>query len=153
MMNRFGMSCGKPELPCRSGVTLLAVMAILAWLPMLGCDGDRGASPGESDGAVRSAEIGPPAEGVTRYEVRGRVTRLPVAGEAGGDLWVHHEAIPEFMGSHAMPFPELSAGVSLEGVAVGDAVELTLDVREDPPGYELVRLRELPAETKLELGE
>lgn len=92
------------------------------------------------------------------YTVRGQVTQLPVEGNPANGFQVYHEAIDRFRGRDgevtgmdpmAMPFP-LAKGVSLEGVQVGDPVELTLTVdwKAEPP-VQITNLRELPAGTKL----
>jgi hypothetical protein len=88
--------------------------------------------------------------------VRGEVVELPAAG--GSDLVVHHEAIDDLVGvdgtvwgmdAMVMPFA-LDAGVDLEGVGVGDKVELTLqmDWLADQP-HRILALRRLPPETQL----
>ena len=73
---------------------------------------------------------------------------------------LHHEAIPGFVGrdgqasgmeSMTMPF-ELEKGVSLEGVAVGDPVEIKLHVDWSADlAVVVTALSELPAGTKLDL--
>lgn len=95
-----------------------------------------------------------------QYTVRGEIKSLP---QPGGDaiLYVHHEAIPTFvtregqqrgMMSMSMPFG-VPAGVSLEGLAAGDKVEMTFAVHWDKnPPTQLTAIRELPADTKLELS-
>jgi Cu/Ag efflux protein CusF len=94
------------------------------------------------------------------YTVQGELKSLP---QPDGDavLYVHHEAIPEFvnrqgqktgMASMSMPFgvPE---GVSLEGLAPGDKVELTFAVHWDQnPATQVAAIRKLPADTQLELS-
>ena len=93
------------------------------------------------------------------YEVRGQVIDVP--REACDNLTVHHEAIAEFrdrdgkpseMESMSMPFL-VAPGVSLAGIAPGDKVEMTFEVRwqGDVP-LRVTALRELPEATALDLG-
>jgi hypothetical protein len=80
---------------------------------------------------------------------------------AGGDLSVHHEPVPGFrdrggkpapMDSMSMPFA-VASEVTLAGVAPGDTVEMTFEVRwQGDPTLRVVRLAELPADTTLALG-
>jgi Cu/Ag efflux protein CusF len=95
-----------------------------------------------------------------RYTVRGAVENLT---EAQGQpvALIHHEAIPDFvdgygekrtMMSMAMAFG-IERGVSLDGIAVGDKVEVTFAVdRERYPSFHITALRELPADTELTLS-
>jgi Cu/Ag efflux protein CusF len=101
-----------------------------------------------------------PDEPAAQYTVRGEIKSLP---QPGGDaiLYVHHEAIPTFvtregqqrgMMSMSMPFG-VPAGVSLEGLAPGDKVEMTFAVHWDQnPSTQITALRELPADTQLTLS-
>lgn len=93
------------------------------------------------------------------YTVRGMVRELPGPNR---QISVHHEAIDDFvslegevvgMSSMTMPFP-LAQSVDVEGLAIGDPVEmtLTLDWDGDPP-VQITKLRELPAGTELEFRE
>jgi len=77
------------------------------------------------------------------YTVNGRIEQLPDTAVKGSMLQVHHEDIPGFvsregkvvgMNAMTMPFPP-APGVSLQGLSVGDEVELTFEVRWDrmPP--------------------
>ena len=76
------------------------------------------------------------------YTVKGRVEQLPDPRVPGSMFQVHHEDIPGFvrqdgtlgMNAMTMPFPP-APGVSLEGLSVGDEVELTFEVLWDriPP--------------------
>lgn len=95
------------------------------------------------------------------YAVRGVVRQLPAPGDPAGGFFLHHEAIAGFVGrdgqasgmdSMTMPF-ELAQGVSLDGLAVGDPVEIRLHVdwAADLP-VAVTAIRELPAATELELG-
>ena len=106
--------------------------------------------------ACGKAEL-PAADG--SYQVRGQVVDVPREGV--GDLTVHHETIADFrdrdgkpseMESMSMPFA-VAPDVSLAGIAPGDKVEMTFEVRwqGDVP-LRVVALRELPESTALELG-
>lgn len=99
------------------------------------------------------ATLGP----ATTYEIRGVVVALPAPGNHKSELRIHHEAIPSFsikgkvvgMAEMTMPFP-LAEGVSLEGLAPGDPVAFTMEVREQPTlRYQVTRISELPAGTTL----
>ena len=96
----------------------------------------------------------------SRYTVRGAIENL---AESKGKpvVLIHHEAIPDFvdgygekrtMHSMAMAFG-LEPGVSTEGVAVGDKVEVTFVVdRERYPTFHISSLRKLAPETALTLS-
>jgi Cu/Ag efflux protein CusF len=109
-----------------------------------------------AQGACKQEPDAPAAQ----YTVRGEIKSLP---QPGGDavLYVHHEAIPTFvtregqprgMPSMSMPFG-VTDGVSLEGLAAGDKVEMTFAVHWDQnPATRVTALRELPADTQLTLS-
>jgi Cu/Ag efflux protein CusF len=92
------------------------------------------------------------------YSVRGLVEMIPAKDKPTAEFVVHHEPIPEFvnpngtkgMPAMSMPFP-LAKGVSIEGVKVGDAVELTFNLWTTPGvrGFEVTQVRTLPAGTTL----
>ena len=94
------------------------------------------------------------------YTVRGVVEQLPPAAGPDRELYIHHAAIPEFrnergkvvgMGSMTMPFP-VAPGVPLAGIAPGDAVEFTFAISwKRPAGYQLIRIRKLPAGSAVDL--
>jgi Cu/Ag efflux protein CusF len=106
--------------------------------------------------ACRGGEALSPA--AATYTVRGQVLEVP--REAGGELTVHHEAVPGFhdrqgrpspMDSMSMPFA-VAPEVSLSGVAPGDRVQMTFEVRwQGGPPLRVVALHELPATTELAL--
>jgi Cu/Ag efflux protein CusF len=74
---------------------------------------------------------------------------------------VYHEPIDNFvgadgkvvgMGTMTMPFP-LAKGVSLEGLSVGDIVEVTFEVRwKSHPRTQTTKVVKLPAGTELHFG-
>ncbi|HYE63508.1 MAG TPA: copper-binding protein [Phycisphaerales bacterium] len=94
------------------------------------------------------------------YTLRARVDALPSVKRPYLDL--HHEALPGFknqqgevigMNEMVMGFPYLAPGVSLDGLAPGDPVEFTMEMRfTAKPRFLITRLTELPADTKLNLG-
>ncbi len=106
--------------------------------------------------ACGKAEL-PAADGT--YQVRGQVIDVP--REEGDNLTVHHEALADFrdrdgkpseMESMSMPFT-VAPGVSLAGIAPGDKVEMTFEVRwEGGAPLRIVALHELPESTALDLG-
>jgi hypothetical protein len=99
----------------------------------------------------------PPAD--QTYTTRGLIETLPQ--EPGGPLEVHHERIADFQDRHGevvgmdpmiMPFVP-AAGVDLSGLAPGDPVEFTWEMRWNArPNALIVKLTKLPAGTALELG-
>lgn len=126
--------------PSVVAATLLLATAIA------GCSDRRGGAP--------AADV---AGGLRRYTVRGEVVKLPAPGVPRA-LAVRHEAIDDFadasgavvgMSSMVMTF-DVAPAVSLDGVGVGDKVELQLAVGWSPPALRVDALRRLPAETALE---
>jgi Cu/Ag efflux protein CusF len=98
----------------------------------------------------------PPAG--TQYTVRGEIVALPAA--AGEPLLLRHEPIDGFidasgkvvgMDAMTMPFP-LAPGVSLEGLAKGDKVEVVFSMSWSPRHYAIESLKKLPADTVLRAG-
>ena len=126
----------------------LAAMLVLL---LVGC--------GERDGTEASDGTDPYDEDASvsmTYYVRGIVIELPSEGR---DLVIRHESIPEFsnikgeivgMNSMQMSFP-LGAEASLEGIAVGDKVQFTLEVDWDP-SYFIVEISTLSPETELDFS-
>lgn len=97
------------------------------------------------------------------YIVRGKIEDLPEAGRPGSSLLIHHEAVDGFvnlynpdaergMNSMVMPFTP-APGLSLDGLAVGDIIEFTWEVRKTgDPRSAIVAIRKLPADTALTFG-
>lgn len=93
------------------------------------------------------------------YSTRGQVVEVP--RDKNGELSVHHEAVADFrdregkpshMDSMSMPFA-VAPEVSLAGIAPGDKVAMTFEVRWDSlPTLRIVKLSELPESTALSLG-
>lgn len=112
-----------------------------------------------------SRQASPPPAPTSRkpddtYTVRGKVEMLPSPAKPQAEFMLHHEPIPTFkrpdgklgMDEMAMPFPVGS--VNLDGIAVGDKVEVEFGVwnRSDRPGFEkfeLLTIRKLPEDTEL----
>jgi len=106
--------------------------------------------------ACKEPAPAPPA--ADRYVVRGEIARLPA--RAGGELLVRHEAIPGFkdrsgaavgMDAMVMGFG-VGPGLALEGLAVGDKVEVTFAVDWTSPSLTVEKLVRLPADTPLRFG-
>jgi hypothetical protein len=95
------------------------------------------------------------------YTVRGKIEALPEAAKPASEFRVYHEPIDNFvgadgkvvgMGTMTMPFP-LAKGVSLEGLSVGDIVEVTFEVRwKSHPRTQTTKVVKLPAGTELHFG-
>jgi len=98
--------------------------------------------------------------------VRGVVADLPDPARPVSNFVVHHERIDDFvngagevvgMAEMQMPFP-LAEGVSIEGLAIGDKIEFTFEVRWDRsrtpplPSWHLTEWTRLPPETELHFG-
>ena len=99
-----------------------------------------------------SAEADPNAP--REYASRGRVKRLSAEGK---EIFIHHEAIPEFIGmggnpepmkSMTMPFP-VDPQLTRE-IAIGDAIQFRFRIDWDgAKPLELIAIEKLPAETRL----
>ncbi|HUH02016.1 MAG TPA: hypothetical protein VML75_08460 [Kofleriaceae bacterium] len=91
------------------------------------------------------------------YTVRGEVAKLPPP--RGTEIYIHHEAMPEFVnafgeasGMHSMSMGFALQDVSIEGLAVGDKVEIGFVTDWDhKPALRLTKLTRLPPETELTL--
>jgi hypothetical protein len=94
------------------------------------------------------------------YTTRGRIDALP--GEKAGYLMIHHARIDDFLNRKGevvgmeemiMEFPAVVPGVRLDGLAVGDPVEVTFEVRwDDEPVWVITKLVELSPEAELGLA-
>lgn len=134
----------------RAGPALAVMAALAASVACAGCAKKRG-----------------PAPDVTKvvYTVRGRIVDLPTPGKPASEFRVAHEAIPDFraslpdgpLGMRAMVMPFTPGpGVSLDGLAVGEKIELRFEVDYAKAGGALrdsrvIGLRKLPAETALDV--
>lgn len=123
-------------------------------LLLCACSGN-GSAPEPAAGETTAAPEAPPAD---VYIVRGEVERLPGADDPARGFYVHHEAIDDFkasdgtvlgMDAMVMQFPLRDASL-LEGIAVGDKVELTYEVNwHATPQQNVSSIAKLPAETEL----
>lgn len=139
----------------RFGVRELGLTVVLA-LSLGGCEQKAVTPPPTATPPAPAAAPEPDAV----YVVRGRVVELPDPKNPTKEFRVHHEPIPTFktpagevvgMREMIMPFP-VSDPSLLEGVAVGDIVELTFaDWYKPMRTYEVTKLTKLAPDTKLEL--
>ena len=116
------------------------ILFLLSILSLAGCSGQK-----EESGRT--------------YTVRGQVTQLPDPNNPGTGLHLNHEAIDDFVtrdgemtGMDPMPMSFLvDDKVSLEGIQRGDLIEfkLLVDWGADTE-VEIVEIRELPPDTKLD---
>jgi hypothetical protein len=103
----------------------------------------------------------PPPAPENVYIVRGRIISLPDARNPGASLAIQHEAVPDYrdpkgdrvgMESMMMPFTP-AEGLSLAGLAEGDAVEFVWEVRWQPPRFSrIARITKLPTDTPMNFG-
>lgn len=123
--------------------TTLATYLILGALLTVGCDGE----------TVQQSDVPPRS-----YEMRGIVRQISASDAAQRQIWIHHEAIPEFldirgnsapMEAMTMPF-HLSESLVLPEVEPGDKVVFRLDVdwSASVPAR-IGALALLPSETRL----
>lgn len=117
------------------------ILFLLVVLSLAGCSGREGTGEGRT------------------YTVRGQVRQLPDPNNPGSGLYLNHEAIDDFVtrdgemtGMDPMTMSFLvDEKVSLEGIGVGDVVELELHVDWGADTEaEIVGIRELPPGTKLD---
>jgi Cu/Ag efflux protein CusF len=104
------------------------------------------------------ADPATPAAAPDVYVVRGEVVSLPGRDDPTRGFYVRHEAIDDFKGGDGavlgmdamtMRFPVDDPAV-LEGIEVGDKVELTYEVNwHGEPMQRATRVLELPADTEL----
>lgn len=97
-----------------------------------------------------------------RYTVQGIVAELPIEGSPTTEFKVRHVAMPHFVGQDGklgmdtmtMGFP-VKQGLTLEGLKVGDKIELAFEVDFDTVTGQLLDYRAtgfsvLPPETQLD---
>jgi len=129
------------------GLERVFLLGVLLLACALSCGGD---APTEAAPQSATANV---------YVVRGEVVGLPDPAHPTVGFYVRHEAIDDFKGAEGtivgmdamtMQFPPADPSL-LEGVAVGDKVELTyrVDWHGDPMQI-FTELRKLPPETELE---
>jgi hypothetical protein len=95
---------------------------------------------------------------VHTYTLKGRIVSLPDPSNPASELSIHHEAIDDFkssqgelvpMNAMTMSFPP-APGVSLDGFAVGDAVEFVFRVQWEPTsGMSTTSIKKLPHDAPL----
>jgi hypothetical protein len=92
------------------------------------------------------------------YTIRGQVVELPDPKRPTTEFVIKHEAIDDFadsngmivgMGTMEMPFPP-AKGVSLDGIAVGDIVQLQFGVWYKPSRWHALSVKKLPPDTRLD---
>lgn len=145
------LKCNKVTAGEESGLVgrVLTGMLISLCLGIAGCS-DEGQGPGNA--------VNEKAPLVHSYPLRGRIESLPEAGSPTSELRIRHEAIDDFkmgddepspMRSMAMPFSP-GPGGSLDGLAVGDAIEFVFEMQWEP-AHEMraVSFKKLPAGTVL----
>jgi Cu/Ag efflux protein CusF len=98
-----------------------------------------------------------PAVSAQSYAMRGEIVRLPAAGTR--EMAIRHEAVPDFrdetgkiVGMEAMTMPfALASAVAIEGLAPGDRVAFTLEMRWQDPReiVRISRIEKLPADARL----
>lgn len=116
-------------------------------------------APGTPGAPAPAPQAAAPAPDAT-YTVRGKIVMLPDPANPTTEFRVHHEPIPTFktpdgkvvgMGEMEMPFP-VSDPALLQGLAVGDAVEITFaDWYKPIRSYKVTSITKLPADTTLNL--
>ena len=114
---------------------------------------------GQPSAMGRIEVVSPTTPAEHTFVTKGRVEGLPARGAIY--FSIHHEEIPDFvypdgtlgMKEMIMEMPVFAPGVSLEGLDVGDVVEMTFEMRyRSEPQMIVVGLRKLPADTPLKLG-
>ena len=146
----------------RTACRALPVLCSCAvFVSLSGCDRSK---PAQASLPARAADA--------TYTVRARIESLPEAGRPLSELAVMHEPVDTFfdpragkivgMNSMTMPFPNLAPGVSLRGLAVGDAVEMTFSVwykadvvdasKKVIDTFAVQKISKLPAGTELKFG-
>lgn len=129
---------------CHAG---LAALLLLASVVVPGCR-ERERAGGTASSAAQ------------RYTFRAEVVKLPDARHAKPQVTLRHEAIPDFrdqsgavVGMSAMVMPFDAGPSSLEGIAVGDKVEVELAADWSRASFRIERARKLPPTTSLDFGD
>ncbi len=131
--------------------------AFLSTLLLLAACGGGAPEPAADDAPTEAA----PATAVT-YAVRGEVTQMPAPDNPGYQFMVRHEPVPDMIDQDGEPmamdtmnmpfFPNDDA--ILEGLAVGDKIEMTLVMDwEQIPAMRVDAISKLPADTELIFSE
>jgi hypothetical protein len=123
------------------------LLCLAGFAGLAGCGGEQGST----DSAAQYEHV---------YTVRAQVTQVP-DGSPGGQFLARHEAIPDYVaangsvGMHAMvmPFTIVDPAV-LEGIVVGDVVEITFGETHRPRVSQgVIAITKLPADTALDFGD
>jgi len=93
------------------------------------------------------------------YSVRGEIVRLPDPADPQHEIWIRHEAIPDFtsdegqvVGMEAMTMPfALAEGIDLSSYEIGEKIRFQLEVRwaDKAQPAKVVAVEKLPAATEL----
>ena len=93
------------------------------------------------------------------YSVRGEIVRLPDPADPQHEIWIRHEAIPDFtseegavVGMDAMTMPfALAEEIDLSAYEIGEKIRFTLEVRwaDQAQPAKVVAVEKLPADTEL----
>jgi hypothetical protein len=137
-----------------TGAGAASAAAAVFLISLAGCgDGNAPTAPG-APGAIAVQ-----AAGDATYTTRGRIEKLPES--AGATMRIQHEAIPGFrnkageivgMDSMTMSFMP-AAELDLSGVAAGDPVEFTWEMRWNTrPNTRVTRMTKLGAGAELNFG-
>jgi Cu/Ag efflux protein CusF len=156
IFTRLGSSPSRFVFGSRGGTALCVARALVGVAVFVGVAGLPGCekTPAASPSAT-------PSQAGQSYTVRGVIEQVPDAAKPANTLRIHHEAIPGFMSAGklvgmaemSMPFP-VAPGVSLDGLAIGDAVEFVFEVQEKPRlDYRVTRITKLPAGTPLNFSD
>jgi len=108
-----------------------------------------------------SSDLPADAPAPATYEVRGVIRQVREVGDNKTQLFIHHEAVPEFVGiqgdvvgmkSMTMPFT-VAESVDLTGIEPGSKVhfELAVDWSLSEPGV-ITAIETLPEDTVLTFG-
>jgi hypothetical protein len=125
---------------------------LVVWVACGGACENRQDPPRYTEGAA------PDSKAQYVYTVRGQIATVPRPGEPLSALMIRHEPIPDFtdregkvvgMPAMTMEFPP-APGLSLEGFAPGDKVEVVWEVWMTPRmRSEASRITRLPPDTEL----
>jgi Cu/Ag efflux protein CusF len=109
-------------------------------------------------GCGQPPDASAPTPPASAYQLRGVVRRISAPAAARTEIWIHHEAVPDFTGIDGevttmavMTMPFLVAeSVDISGIAPGTklAFELTVDWQAPEPA-QITAVEILPAETEL----
>ena len=147
-----------------SKAVALAAASLFALASAIGIGCEKPApGPTQQPSAAQPAPSDSPAHTHT-YHSRGIIKSIPVVGNPASELQIQHEAINDFVGASGevvgmnamtMPFPNLSDGVTLDGLAVGDKIAFAFTntwsgpASSRSPRWVIDSISKLPADTEL----